>query len=120
MELTTAISDSVSDLYWRYYGQVPAQITTYITGEFIFCVLASPFTTAERSLLETGDYEAVRLARQAFDDAMGARFIKVVSDIVGAEVIAHMAQTCAYPELAVEIFKLKDSYVSLDDLFELS
>jgi uncharacterized protein YbcI len=117
MELTTAISDSVAGLYERYYGQKPVQITTYITGEFIFCVLVSPFTTAERSLLETGGYESVRSTRQAFDDAMSERFIKVVSDIMGAEVVAHIGQTYKYPELAVEVFKLKDPYVSVDDLF---
>jgi uncharacterized protein YbcI len=104
-------------VYASHYGQEPAHVDTYIAEDFIFCVLTSPFTTAERSLLKLGDYEAVRVARRAFEDAMTEHFMMVVSDIVGVEVIAYMSQICAKPELSIDVFQLKDPHKP--DWFEL-
>jgi uncharacterized protein YbcI len=105
--VAAAISDAISQLHVHYYGRGPRAAKTYLGDDFIFCVLADPFTTVEQTLIEVGRLRDVRDMRQAFQDAMEGRFRQAVEQVTGRKVDAFMSQTHVGPDMAVEIFKLQ-------------
>jgi uncharacterized protein YbcI len=64
------------------------------------------YTTAERTLIDAGDWEQVKATRQSFQMAMRGPFSESVEEITGRKVIAFMSQVHLDPDMAAEIFVL--------------
>jgi uncharacterized protein YbcI len=75
--------------------------------DVVVCVLRDVFTTAERTLVDSGRREQVEGMRRAFQEVMREEFIQVVEDALGRRVISFMSTTGTDPDVAVEIFLLE-------------
>src|ERR1051325_4358890 len=53
---------------------------------FVVCFLEDIYTPVERTLIEAGRREAVRVTRNIFQDAMGPKFIEAVEAATGRAV----------------------------------
>jgi uncharacterized protein YbcI len=114
-----AIAKSVADSYGRYYGKRPLYTHVHIDEGFVFCLLYEPFTPVERTLINIGQLEAVREARQAFEAAMTEEFERTIEELVGQAVVAFVSQIHVNPDLQVAMFQLaskeKDPFERLLD-----
>ena len=90
--------------YARLYGKGPTRAKARIVPDAVICVLADEFTPVERSLIEGGDIDAVRSVRGSLHAATTHDFRSVVEEATGREVVAHMSQIHANPDVAVELF----------------
>jgi uncharacterized protein YbcI len=69
-------------------------------------VLYEPFTPVERTLINIGQLEAVREARQAFETAMAEEFERTIGELVGQSIVAFVSQIHVNPDLQVAVFQL--------------
>jgi uncharacterized protein YbcI len=67
------------------------------------------YTPAERTLIEAGDFEQVKVTRQSFQMAMRGPFTEAVEEVTGRKVIAFMSQVHRDPDMAAEIFVLAEN-----------
>jgi uncharacterized protein YbcI len=106
-EALAAISNGLAQLHMRFYGRGPAKVKTHVVEDLIVCVLWNGFTTVERTLLSSGEEQAVEAFRRTFQDTMEEHFTEVVEEATGREVRAYMSQVHVSPDMAVEMFMLE-------------
>ena len=58
-------------------------------------------------MIDAGDWEQIKAARQSFQMAMRSPFSEAVEEITGSTVISFMSQVHLDPDLAAEIFILE-------------
>ena len=98
------LSREIVQLHARLYGRGPTKARSYLHGDYAICVLEEVFTTAERTLIQTGSGEHVRDTRTKFQDAVKAEFIEVVERITGRSVRVVLSQIDVDANLALEFF----------------
>ena len=101
------ISTGLVQLHSRNYGKGPTKAKTYMVDDTVVCILRDGFTTVERTLLDTGEFESVYQMRRSFQAAMEADFRRVVEEATQRKVIAYMSSIHFDPDLAVELFVLE-------------
>jgi uncharacterized protein YbcI len=101
------ISTALVQLHSRYYGKGPTKAKTHMVDDTVVCILRGGFTTVERTLLDTGELDAVYQMRRSFQQAMEEEFRRIVEDATGRRVIAYMSSIHVDPDLAVELFVLE-------------
>jgi uncharacterized protein YbcI len=106
------ISTALVQLHSRYYGKGPTKAKTHMVDDTVVCILRGGFTTVERTLLDTGELDAVYQMRRSFQQAMEEEFRRIVEDATGREVIAYMSSIHVDPDLAVELFVLEPAAVN--------
>jgi uncharacterized protein YbcI len=106
-EVLAQISTGLVQLHSRYYGKGPTKAKTFMVNDTVVCILRNGFTTVERTLLDTGDYEPVHRMRRSFQQAMETEFRQVVEKETGRKTIAYMSTLHTDPDLAVEVFVLE-------------
>jgi uncharacterized protein YbcI len=104
-----AVSNAITRLHREYHGRGATTSRTVIQRNYVIAMLDDIFTPVERTLLEAGEYDAVRDTRQRFQLAMRERFTEAVEEIMGRKVIAFMSQVHIDPDMAAEIFVLEPS-----------
>ena len=102
-----AIGNAIAKLYRRSYGRGPATVRTVTGRDQVVVFLEDIYTTVERTLIERGEFEAVRTTRKAFQQTMRDAFVAEVEQITGRSVIAFMSEVHASPDVAVEVFVLE-------------
>ena len=107
--VAAAISNRLVALQREFYGRGPTKAKTTVDGDLVVCVMGDIYISAERTLIDSGRFEAVRHNRSAFNDAMAPQLKKAVEDLTGRRVTAFVSQTHADPDLAVEVFILGDA-----------
>jgi uncharacterized protein YbcI len=100
-------------LHSEYYGRGPTKARAYLTEDLAVVVLEETFTTAERTLVERGDVEAVQQIRRRFQQHMADQFRSVVEQATGRVVRAFLSETHLEQDLAVEIFLLGEERTSM-------
>jgi uncharacterized protein YbcI len=105
-ELLAQISTELVRLHARFYGKGPTKAKTYFAEDTIVCILRDGFTTVERTLLDSGNLEAVYEMRHSFQQVMESEFKRVINEATGREVIAYMSTIHVEPDMAVETFIL--------------
>jgi uncharacterized protein YbcI len=110
----TAISEGMVALLKEYYGVGPTQAKTYLHDDLVVCLLRGGFTRVERTLLEGGRTSAVIEQRMAFQDVMRSRFVAVIEEATGRQVVGFMSGNQQDPDMICEVFVLAPT-----DLFDL-
>ena len=101
------ISTELVQLHSRYYGKGPTKAKTHLVDDTVLSLLRGGFTTAERTLIGTGQQGSVLQMRRSFQEVMEDEFRNVVEEATGRRVIAYMSMVHAAPELAAELFILE-------------
>lgn len=110
-EIRNAISDGLVGLLKEYYGRGPDRTKTYVDGDLVVCLLRGGFTRVEQTLREAGHGEDVIRQRMAFQEVMRDRFVSVVEEATGREVIGFMSGNQQDPDMICEIFVLAENPV---------
>lgn len=105
-DVLTAISDGLVSLLKEFYGRGPTRTKSYLQDDLVVCVLRGGFSRVEQTLLDGGRGAAVIQQRMEFQDVMRHRFVQVVEDITGREVIGFMSGNQQDPDLMCEVFIL--------------
>ena len=104
--MLTAISDGLVALLKEYYGRGPTRAKSYYEDDLVVCVLRGGFTRVEQTLLDSGRGRAVIDQRMEFQEVMRDRFVGVIEDATGRQVIGFMSGNQQEPDLMCEVFIL--------------
>jgi uncharacterized protein YbcI len=105
--ILTDISNGMVRLHREAYGRGAERVRTIWQRNYIVSFLEDIYTSAERTLLDAGEQEAVRGTRLAFQRAMEPKFREVVEEATGRKVIAFFSQVHFDPDMAAETFVLE-------------
>jgi uncharacterized protein YbcI len=105
-EVLTAISDGMVGLLKEFYGRGPTRTKTYYEDDLVVCLLRGGFSRVEQTLLEGGRGHSVIQQRMDFQDLMRDRFVGVISDATGRDVIGFMSGNQQDPDIMCEVFIL--------------
>ena len=106
-QILAEITESLVQFHRRFYGKGPSQAKSYSINDTIVCMLHGGFTPVERTLIDSGDSDAVRSMRQSFQRAMEDEFRGTVEELTGRKVVAYLSQVHTNPDIAVELFVLE-------------
>jgi uncharacterized protein YbcI len=101
-----AIANAISKLHRQYYGRGPASARTVFGRDHVVVFLEDIYTTVERTLIDDGKFDAVRVTRHAFQMTLRDMFVEIVETNTGRRVTAFMSEVHADPDLAAELFVL--------------
>lgn len=101
-----AIANEITRLHRQHYGRGAATARTVIGRDHVVVFLEDIYTTVERTLIENGEFAAVRATRHSFQMIMQESFSAAVEQIMGRKVIAFMSEVHVNPDVAAEIFVL--------------
>jgi uncharacterized protein YbcI len=102
----TAVGNAIARLHREHYGRGATTVRTVLNRQYVVTFLLDIYTPVERTLIEAGNHETVKVTRQAFQMAMGPAFAEAVEEITGRKVIAFMSQVHFDPDMAAEVFVL--------------
>jgi uncharacterized protein YbcI len=102
-----AVGNAIAKLHREHYGRGATTVRTVIQRDYVISFLDDIYTPVERTLIEAGNQETVKVTRQAFQMAMGGMFSEAVEQIMGRKVIAFMSQVHFAPDMAAELFVLE-------------
>ena len=102
-----AVTREIVKLHADHYGKGATKARSYLNDDALMCLMRDTHTTAERTLVERGQGEAVCRMRRAFQDAMEEQFIEIVERLTGRRVASFMSQVSIEPAADVEIFLLQ-------------
>jgi uncharacterized protein YbcI len=102
-------------LHKEFYGRGPEKAKTYLNGDLVVVLMRGGFTRVEETLLQEGRGDSVIQQRGDFQDVMAERFIEVIEQETGRNVIAMMSGTHQHPDLLGEMFVLESSDVLVDE-----
>ena len=108
-EILTVISDGMVALLKEFYGRGPIRAKSYYEDDLVVCVLRGGFSRVEQTLLDGGRGPAVIQQRMEFQDLMRERFVAVVEDATGQQVIGFMSGNQQTPDLMCETFILSST-----------
>lgn len=102
------ISNRVVQLLRDFVGRGPTRARTTITGDLVVVVLRDTLLKAEKSLVADGSSEMVIEMRRTYQTTLREEFVGVVEEVLGRKVAAFMSDHHLDPDMAVEVFVLKD------------
>jgi uncharacterized protein YbcI len=114
-DVLTAISDGIVALLKEFYGRGPTRTKSYYEDDLVVCLLRGGFTRVEQTLLEGGRGPAVIQQRMEFQELMRARFVAVIEDATGRQVIGFMSGNQQHPDIMCEVFILAPTDLIDDD-----
>ena len=106
-DLRRDISRALVTIFKEATGRGPAQALTYINENVILTLLRDTMTTAERTLLEEDQDQAVRSLRRLFQGVVRDQAIEAVERLTGHKVLAFLSDHAVDPDYAVEVFILE-------------
>ena len=113
--IAAAISNDVVRILHSQTGRGPAHAKTVINGDLVVCLLHDTLTVGERTLVESGQSQAVLNVRQLYQRAMRAELSGAVEARIGRRVVAFMSDNHIDPDTAVEVFLLESRGASQDE-----
>ena len=105
-DVLTAISDGLVALLKEFYGRGPTQAKSYYEDDLVVCVLRGGFSRVEQTLLDGGRGAAVINQRMEFQELMRERFVDVIRDATGRDVVGFMSGNQQSPDMMCEVFML--------------
>jgi uncharacterized protein YbcI len=88
-------------------GRGPTQCKTFWAGDEILLVqIKGGYSTAERTLAESGHADEVHSSRRALQDSVAEDMQSIVETQVGRPVVAFMSNTHLDPDMMIEVFAL--------------
>ncbi len=104
---TAAVSEAVVRIHREYLGRGPTQARTTFRDGALVVMLFDALTKAERSLVASGQAEAVLGIRKTLQRAMRDDSIAAVEEITGRRVAAFLSDNHIDPDISVEVFVLE-------------
>jgi uncharacterized protein YbcI len=102
------ISREIVKAHAQYYGRGPTKARTVWKEDVIVVILEEIFTRAERTLVDAGHFDQVRVTRQAFQDEVEPLFRQLIEQASGRKVRSFLSQV-APDGVAAETFVLDRS-----------
>ena len=106
--LLARISTEMVRAQKEYFGKGPVEAKSYFLDDMLVVVMKGGFTTAEKTMLEFGEQDAVREFRQAFENRMTDRLTGLIEDLTGRNVVNYQSQVMFGPDRIVEMFVFDD------------
>lgn len=106
-ESLARITSTLVSLHKQFYGKGPLKAKTFLVNDTVMCVLEGGFTIVERTLIDSGEADAVHHIRRRFQVAMKTQFTSVVEESLGRRIRAYMSQVHSDPDISVELFMLE-------------
>jgi uncharacterized protein YbcI len=100
------ISNSAVQILRRYAGRGPVKAKTYINGDLVTVVMADTLTTAEQTMVNSGEWPHVELTRLKLQGIMQDALVETVEKHTGRKVIAFTSANHRDPDLGIENFVL--------------
>ena len=104
-----AISNAITRLHREYYGRGATNTRTIIQSNYVVTFLDDIYTPIERTLIDAGELDTVKITRLAFQRAMKDKFTDAVQEVMGRKVIAFLSQVHIDPDISAETFILEPS-----------
>jgi uncharacterized protein YbcI len=106
-ELLAAVTDAMVALHERYHHRKPVTAKTLLLGgDLLACVLGGVYTDVEKTMIEIQRTTMVQETRNAFQNTMQDKFIKVVERLSGRHVLAFFSNHHVGPDIEIELFIL--------------
>lgn len=102
-----AVTDAVIKIWANRHGHGPESGKSFLNDGLLMTVLRGGMTPQERTLLERGRQDLVRLVRMEFEEALRPEHTAAVQEITGYEVIDYQSQILSRSGLTVELFVLE-------------
>ena len=102
--LLSSISREMVRAMKKYYGKGPVQAKSYLADDLLFVVMRGGTTTAEKTMIEADQEDAVRGFRQRFQNEMEEQLAETVAQLTGRKVVNYQSQILFDPDITVEIF----------------
>jgi uncharacterized protein YbcI len=99
----------------EFYGRGPTRTKTYYSDDLVVCLLRGGFTRVEQTLRDGGRSHAVIEQRMAFQEVMRDRFVQVVEQATGRQVIGFMSGNQQDPDMICEVFILNPTDLVTDE-----
>jgi uncharacterized protein YbcI len=106
-KVAAAVSNAIVGLHRDHYGRGATRTRTVMGSDYVIVFLEDVYTPVEKTLIESGRFDAVREMRSAFQDTMRVKFSEAVEQLVGRKVIGFLSQVHVDPDLSVETFILE-------------
>jgi uncharacterized protein YbcI len=105
--LLVAVTGAMVALHQRYHHRVPVTAKTLLLGDdLLACVLGGVYTDVEKTMIELQRSTIVQETRSAFQAAMQHKFIAVVEQLSGRDVVAFITRHSVGPDMEIELFML--------------
>jgi uncharacterized protein YbcI len=91
----------------EFYGRGPVSTRTFYREDHVLVLLVGGFSRAEETLLAAGMGEAVTDQREAFQALMRERFVAMVEETTGREVVSFMSANDQEADAMAELFLLR-------------
>lgn len=92
----------------EYFGKGPEHCRAYMVEDLLFVVMRGGITTAEETMLEAGQKDAVREFRQRFQNEMTGHLTGAVEQLTGRKVINYQSQILFDPDIVIEMFVFEE------------
>jgi uncharacterized protein YbcI len=114
-ELLGAVTDAMVSFHQRYYHRKPVTAKSLMLGDdLLACVLGGVYTDVEKTLIEIQQSTIVQQTRNAFQDAMQAKFINAIQALSGRQVLAFVSNHHVGPDIEIELFFLSPYQLGAD------
>ena len=101
------VTAGLVELHVRYHGRTPGNAHSQMMGDdLLACLMGDMYTDVEKTLIELQRKALVQETRSAFQQAMGARFVKVVEHATSRKVVRFLSTHHVGPDLELELFFL--------------
>jgi uncharacterized protein YbcI len=101
-----SISDALVKVHKDVCGRGPTNARCFVSGNALVCLFFGGLTTAEHTLIESGDLAAVDAHRRALHQRIGGPARKVVEEQLGRRVTAMTLAVDPANELETAVFVL--------------
>ena len=106
--LLVAVTDAMVGLHERYHHRAPVTAKTLLLGgDLLACVLGGVYTDVEKTMIELQRTTIVQETRSAFQNAMQHKFISVIQELSGRDVLAFVSNHHVGPDMEIELFMLR-------------
>jgi len=101
------VTDSIVGIHREFYGRGATRGRTIMQGNHLVTFMEDIYTKAEKTLIESGNFNSVHRARNDFQGAMRTRFVEAVERHTGRTVTGFLSQVGTNPDISLEAFWLE-------------
>jgi uncharacterized protein YbcI len=110
LDLTAAreeIGREILRVHEEAYGTGATQTEVYVVGDVVLVIMDVEISTAERTLLDAGRADAVKVTRETFQAAIAPTFVAIVERATGRTVVSFVSHMNIDPLYSVELFRMQ-------------
>ena len=104
--LNAALANEIGRLLADAIGRGATRSRAFVSNDTVVCVLEDGVTKAEKTLIEAGNVELVRMQRDALQRAIEPRLVDCVERLTGRMVTTFLSGTSTPADSSVEVFLL--------------